>query len=263
MSAIERSRLVEASGGVSALGPAAATVKTGSTISGGWIMAAKLSVAAAALAAIAGVVGLTVYKVVADDGSSDTPAPQQVNAAPSLLDVEVLEQEGWKLFTAQKFDLADAKFTAAIQLNPDIADAWNGLGWCQFNEGLLDNAEISLNKCLAIDPQHSAAFNGLGWIYFNRQKLDQAETYFLKAAPRAEASWWGLTKISLLQSKWDDAAKYASQIIKAGQISDAAMKDAKAMLKAAQDRNLPDDLRGKSRRIPAWFHLRFSRVGCK
>jgi RNA polymerase sigma-70 factor, ECF subfamily len=243
MSAIECSRLVEASGGISALGPAAAAVKTGSTTTGGWIMAAKISVAAAALAAIAGVVGFTVYKVIADDGSGTSPAPQQVNAAASSQDANALVQEGWKLFTVQQFDRGDAKFTAAIQLNPDIADAWNGLGWCQFNEGLLDKAEASLNKCLALDPQHLAAFNGLGWIYFNRQKLDQAEKYFLKAAPGAEASWWGLTKIYLLQSRWDEAAKYASQIIAAGQISDADMQDAKAMLKAAQDRNLPDDLR--------------------
>ena len=206
-------------------------------------MAAKLSGAAAALLAALGIAGFAVFKVVADDGPGAASAPRQVSAPASSQDADALVQEGWKLFTAQKFDLGEAKFTAAIQIDPNIADAWNGLGWCQFNEGLGDKAEASLNKCLALDPQHLAADNGLGWIYYNRQKFDQAEKYFLAAAPEAEASWWGLTKIYLLQSRWDEAAKYARQIIDAGQISDADLKDAQAMLKAAQDRNLPDDLR--------------------
>src|SRR5262249_6602837 len=48
---------------------------------------------------------------------------------------ESLEQQGWQLWQNRDFDEATAKFQAAVKLDPDAANAWNGLGWSQLNSG--------------------------------------------------------------------------------------------------------------------------------
>ncbi len=192
-----------------------------------------------------------------------------------------LAQEGWNLFNHQQYGQAVDKFQEAVKLDPKNAVAWNGLGWAQFNSGQFGNAKTSFEKLLALDPKLAAGLNGLGWAQFNTGEIDKAEAtfksllkveptipgglnglgqlylrqrkyaeaekYLLKAAPDAPAAWYGLARLYLLQGKYADAAKWAKKVVNSLPGDDGA----KEMLKAAQDNNLPDELRKRIEPPPA------------
>jgi tetratricopeptide (TPR) repeat protein len=90
---------------------------------------------------------------------------------------------------------------------------------------------------LALEPDHAGALNGLGQAYYFTRQWDKAEQYLLKAAPNAPAAWWGLTNLYLLQGKWDQAQQYAQKIV------DAGGADARPLLDAAKNKQLPEELR--------------------
>ncbi|MGO8836376.1 MAG: protein kinase domain-containing protein [Limisphaerales bacterium] len=150
-----------------------------------------------------------------------------------------ITQEGWQLWQAGKLAEAAAKFQQAVQLAPSDANAWNGLGWAQFNSGQSAAAEGAFQKAVGIQPDLPGALNGLGQIYLSERKYDDAEKYFLRAAPLAGAAWFGLARLYLLEGKFDLAAKWAQNIVDAGQVDDIS----KQMLEAAKAKKLGDNLR--------------------
>ena len=162
-----------------------------------------------------------------------------VARAPATGAAAQLAQAGWQLWQVRKLDEAAAKFQQAVQLAPDDANAWNGLGWAQFNAGNSAAAEMSFQKAVAIETNQPGALNGLGQIYLSQRKYAAAEKYLLLAAPQAPAAWFGLARLYLLEGKFEPAEKYAQDIVDSGQADDTAKK----MLEAAQARKLTEGLR--------------------
>jgi cytochrome c-type biogenesis protein CcmH/NrfG/predicted Ser/Thr protein kinase len=154
-------------------------------------------------------------------------------SAPQLM------QEGWQLWQARQWDEAAAKFSRAVRLDPQKADAWNGLGWACFNSGKWPEAEKAFQSAVALDANHPAALNGLGQLYLAQKKNDLAETYLLKASSRAPAAWYGLARLYLLQGKFERAEEWAAKVIDSGQGDDVARQ----MLLAARAKHLSEGLR--------------------
>ena len=150
-----------------------------------------------------------------------------------------LSEQGWDRWKQQKYDEAISKFEEASKADPKNASAWNGLGWSQFNSGHYDKAEVAFKKVLELEPKHPAALNGLGQLYLAQQKYDFAIKYLQQAAPQAPAAWYGLARAYLVQGKFDEAAKWAKKIVDSGEADDLARQ----MLKAAQEKKLPDELK--------------------
>jgi len=73
----------------------------------------------------------------------------------------------------------------------------------------------------------------------SRRIYDPAETYLLQAAPQAPAAWYGLTRLYLLEGKFDQAESWAQKLVDSGQADDLARQ----MLKAAQEKHLSEGLR--------------------
>jgi tetratricopeptide (TPR) repeat protein len=172
---------------------------------------------------------------------------EQADTKPDAAKAAQLAREGWLLWQRQQFDEAVPKFEESVKLNPKNTNAWNGLGWAQFNSGDPDKAMESFQKVLALEPTHPAALNGFGQIYLSKRKYDDAEKYLLKASPKASAAWYGLARLYLLQGKFDDAAKWAKKVVDSGQADEMA----KEMLKAAQEKKLPDELKQQIEPPPA------------
>lgn len=163
------------------------------TIVGGFIMLAASCVILAVLAQIAGT----------------TPAPAPASETPSA-SAEALMTEGWALWQQRKLVEAEKKFQEAVQADPKLTNAWNGLGWASLNQGKREQAEKAFSEVVKLEPTHPAALNGLGWIAFGGRKYDQAEKHFLAAAANnASASWSGLAQLYLLQDKFDQALPWA------------------------------------------------------
>jgi tetratricopeptide (TPR) repeat protein len=123
-----------------------------------------------------------------------------------------LANEGWQLWQTQKFKEAGDKFKEAVKVDPKLANAWNGLGWAQLNSGDADEAEKAFTKCVELEKSSGAALNGLGLIAYNRRDYESAEKRWL-AAVDAPAAWVGLTRLYLLQGKYEDAEKWGRKVL--------------------------------------------------
>jgi tetratricopeptide (TPR) repeat protein len=150
-----------------------------------------------------------------------------------------LMQEGQQLWQAGKLAEAAVKFNQAVALAPEDANAWNELGWATFNSGKPEEARKAFQQAVSLDPSQPGALNGLGQLYLAQRNYDQAEAYLLKAAPQAPAAWYGLTRLYLLEGKFEQAARWAQDLIDAGQADDLVRQ----MLRAAQARQLSEGLR--------------------
>lgn len=150
-----------------------------------------------------------------------------------------LADEGWKLWQAQQYDQAAAKFEEAVKLDPKNTGAWNGLGWSRFNSGLREEAAKAFERVIKLEPKHPAALNGLGQAALLDRDYKNAEKYLLKAAPNAPAAWYGLARVYLLTGEFDKAKKWIDKIANSGD-KDPAIAE---MKQAADAKQLPDALR--------------------
>jgi len=157
-----------------------------------------------------------------------------------------LSNEAWQLWQRRDFAGAVEKFDQALKIDPTNANAWNGLGWARLNGGEQTEAEKAFGECVKIQPKNGAALNGLGAIAFNRKEFDKAEKYWLAAADSAPAAWFGLAKLSLLQGKYDDAAKWAQKVLDQ-EPTDKTMAD---VLAAAKAKAVPNTLKAQLQPSP-------------
>jgi tetratricopeptide (TPR) repeat protein len=163
-------------------------------------------------------------------GSLDT----NINKAAAL------STKAWQLWNQQKYAEAEEAFAKTVRLDPESANAWNGLGWSRFNQGSFAEAEEAFAKCTKLDPEHPAALNGLGQLYLAQRQYDKAEAPLLKSAGlNASAAWFGLTRLYLLQGKFDKATPWAEKAAKAQPNDETAKK----MLAAAKAGKLEPGLK--------------------
>jgi predicted Ser/Thr protein kinase len=165
--------------------------------------------------------------------------PFHDSAASPAVSAPQLTQEGWQLWQSRQWSEAAGKFSMAVSMAPDNAEAWNGLGWANFNSGKYAEAEKAFNRTIALEANHPAARNGLGQLYLAQKQYGLAETNLLKAASRAPAAWYGLARLYLLQGRFDQAEEWASKVVDSGQGDQVAPK----MLEAARAKRLPPGLR--------------------
>jgi TolB-like protein len=93
--------------------------------------------------------------------------------------------------TAEGFEQSIALYEQALAIDPEYADAWDGLAGNYVNQaamGLLPVAEgytmarAAVERALAIDPNHAAAHDSLGWIaMMHDHNLAQSARHFERA----------------------------------------------------------------------------------
>jgi TolB-like protein len=93
--------------------------------------------------------------------------------------------------TAEGFEQSIALYEQALAIDPEYADAWDGLAGNYVNQaamGLLPVAEgytmarAAVERALAIDPDHAAAHDSLGWIaMMHDHNLAQSARHFERA----------------------------------------------------------------------------------
>jgi hypothetical protein len=81
-------------------------------------------------------------------------------------------EEAWNYFQIGQFDEAIDFFTSAIALNPQLADAYHGLGWCYGNTGSLTSAVTNFRSALSYDSQLIDAHAGLAFVYSALEDYD-------------------------------------------------------------------------------------------
>ncbi|MDR2662302.1 MAG: tetratricopeptide repeat protein, partial [Treponema sp.] len=74
--------------------------------------------------------------------------------------------------TAGTLDAAIADYTAAIRLNPNLADAYNNRGNAYTNKGELDSAIADYTAALTLDSELTEAYYNRGNAYYNKGDPD-------------------------------------------------------------------------------------------
>ena len=156
---------------------------------------------------------------------------------------EDLTKQGWQLWGEQKFDDAIKPFEQAVELDPESAAAWNGLGWARFNNGDARGAIEPFEKCVALEPKHAGALNGLGQIFLSQKEYAKTEKFLLKAAatPGADAAYFGLGRLYLLTGKFDKAQTWIKKALK-NQPNEPMLA---AMMNAAKQKEISNELRAQ------------------
>lgn len=122
-----------------------------------------------------------------------TPAPSPAETSPSPVPSETMSLEekinesrehcirGNECVRAGDYSSAKQEFRKAIELNPDNANAHNGLGLVFYKLNLFDRALQEYENASALDSNNASAYNGMGNVYYSLKKLDIAETKYKKA----------------------------------------------------------------------------------
>ncbi len=134
---------------------------------------------------------------------------------------EALQVVGWKLGGEEKgsIKLSCAAFEQALELTPENATAWRGLGLKQKLLGQQEKALKSLNQAVALGKDYAAALNDLGELYEEMDLEEEAITVYKKAIEcnqknASSAACNRLGKIYNRQGKYDNAMAVYNQAIR-------------------------------------------------
>lgn len=72
-------------------------------------------------------------------------------------------------------------YTQAIEIDPNLAEAYNNRGITYKNKGDADSAMKDYNKAIKTDPNHAGTYNNRGNIYYYRDDFDSAIKDYNKA----------------------------------------------------------------------------------
>ncbi|MEE8524900.1 MAG: tetratricopeptide repeat protein [Thermoanaerobaculia bacterium] len=94
---------------------------------------------------------------------------------------EMFLTAGAQALKAERFDLAEKSFRAAIAVNPDNKRAHLNLGVVLAGRGELDAAEDSVREALRVSPDYYFAYLNLADIYERRGRIEDARRYYRRA----------------------------------------------------------------------------------
>lgn len=101
-------------------------------------------------------------------------------------------------------------YNKALALNPDSAEAYNGLGFVNDIRGDYDDAFRCVRKALELKPLFPEAYYTLGWIYLDLEQYEEAFNSYTKALdmkPNYPAAQNGLGKYHEKMGDLDKAVK--------------------------------------------------------
>lgn len=95
--------------------------------------------------------------------------------------VDPMFQVAIDLMQQMKLSEAEAKFTEAIELRPDFAEAWHRRGEAKVLGDRWRDAQLDFEKALELNPYHFGALEGLGHCSMHLGRGDLAVEYFRRA----------------------------------------------------------------------------------
>lgn len=99
-------------------------------------------------------------------GASD-PLLQAVTPPPSEGNAAFYLTRGDGLVAARQYDRAIADYTAAIQLKPDFAEAYNNRGFAYYLQGKGEAAIADFTRAIELRPNYPKAYNSRGVVYMS------------------------------------------------------------------------------------------------
>jgi Flp pilus assembly protein TadD len=92
-----------------------------------------------------------------------------------MSDARALQREAFQLFAAGRLDEAAAGYRRALELDPRLAIAWNGLAMVLERKNDLDGAIAAAERLAALDPDDPLAHTSLSRFYQRKGDIPRAE----------------------------------------------------------------------------------------
>ena len=128
------------------------------------------------------------------------PVSFQSGASAAMM-ARILASQAQTAWRAKELDQAVSHAQLAVELAPNLVDAWDALALSLFYSGQTVKAEQAAQKCLKIDAGYTRAYLLLGDFSFYTGAWKQAEAYWRKA-PDAKRNLAGLL---LLENRFEEA----------------------------------------------------------
>ena len=108
---------------------------------------------------------------------NETVSEPSVRKAGSTVDASAIYNQGVALMHEKKFAAAAADFEAAIKAKPDFAEAHNNLAYCLRREGpaKYNQALAHYNKAIQINPNLAQAYEYRGVLFVKLNRKNDAE----------------------------------------------------------------------------------------
>ena len=84
-------------------------------------------------------------------------------------------REGFQHFADDRLDEAIALYKKAVEVDPTLAIAWNGLSMAYREKGELDNAIESGKKLIELEPDEALNHTNLSILFQNKGMITEAE----------------------------------------------------------------------------------------
>jgi tetratricopeptide (TPR) repeat protein len=124
-------------------------------------------------------------------------------------------EKGRELARMGKAPDAVSSFQKAVQIDPQFAEAWVGLGFAQYQMDAQDAAEKSVLKAREIDPKLPGIYQILGYMASDRKDWKAAAQYLEEAErlnPMSSALPWYISAVAYYEMhRFNDAEKSIRQ----------------------------------------------------
>jgi Tfp pilus assembly protein PilF len=124
--------------------------------------------------------------------------------------------EGNYYLNAGNYSMAEKKFRLALQKNPDLVGAINGMGIVYLQKREYDKAAQNFRQVIRLSPNNYDAYNYLGVIFTETGRYELAKENFLIAANSdkyrtPENSYANLARLELSKNKLQSALRYVDK----------------------------------------------------
>ena len=92
-----------------------------------------------------------------------------------MTDARALYREGFRHFADDRVDEAIALYLQALEAQPDLAIAWNGLSMAYRQQGELDDAIEAGRKLIELEPDDALNHTNLSILYQSKGMIPEAE----------------------------------------------------------------------------------------
>lgn len=166
--------------------------------------------------------------------------PEQVEAAKQKLaaqvaadgdlpaDVAPQVHEGEAFFQAGKWDESLAKFSAAAEQHPKVAQLWNNVGIAQKKLGKLAEADTAYGKALELQPDYPEALNNRGALKIVQGDPLTAALLLRKAIdlnPKYADAYFNLAVLMEDEGNWRSAVEAYKSFLEYTTIDDPAFRE--------------------------------------
>jgi Flp pilus assembly protein TadD len=120
-----------------------------------------------------------------------------------------LNKRGVEALARGDLEIADARFSLAVEYSPRFVDAWTNLGLVEMERGNFRRADQLLRRARRLNPDIPQPHHGLGVLEERQGRADRASTHYreaLRVDPGFLASRMNLARL-LFQAGWYEQAR--------------------------------------------------------